>query len=194
MQTGAADRRVGAATGPRNEPILRRSERSGRKRCCPKWRIWGLRLWRSGAIGFATGTAPKANGAGIAADPTLTDAWASVLAMLAASRLLSHSGKRLASDVWPLATCLATGAFGFRHRRSHRHPAFAPHFQRVDRVETFSSLTNGSLGRDCLPIGWAGQCRISGLRLVPPPVPARLAACPMTQLRALLKQANLQIA
>lgn len=126
----------------------------------------GFRL----AAGFAAGTSHKANGAGIAADPTLTDAWASFPAGHATSRLPLHSGTHLASDVWPIATCLATGAFGFRHRRSHRHPAFAPHSQRVDRAETFSSLTNGSLGRACLPVGWSGQWGISGFRLVPPPV------------------------
>ena len=60
--------------------------------------------------------AHKANGAGIAADPTLTSAWAAFLFGLAASRF----GERLAPDVSPLDPANRTA--WFCHRRSHRHP------------------------------------------------------------------------
>lgn len=93
-----------------------------------------------------------------------------------------------------LRLCLATGASEFRHRRSRRHPAFAPALPRPPTTEVADvrSLAQ-ALGRDRSftdPVG-AADC---GLRRSQLPGPARFPACPVTQRRALLKRSGLPLA
>ncbi len=94
------------------------------------------------------------------------------------------SQSRLASDVWPVVIRLATAdRIGFRHRRSHRHPAFARTFQRLVCAETHSAC--------CQDIRLAETaCHVTeraggGVRPKPSSAtrPVRLTACPMMQFR-----------
>lgn len=63
-------------------------------------------------FGGALHAGPKANGAGIAADPTLTDTWS--------CSPNEWRARHLASDVSP---SIRRSGCQARHRRSHRHPA-----------------------------------------------------------------------
>lgn len=74
---------------------------------------------------------PIANGAGIAADPTLTDAWP-------CSFNRSSRDADLASDVFP-SGCPKT-VIRFCHRRSHRHPDLPSTRPGVGRVTILQSL------------------------------------------------------
>ena len=130
---------------------------------------------------------PNANGAGIAADPTLTGVWTSRSAwpfgladFRRTFRRACFGGACLAPDVWPLrvrscdpshrdcSPALAP-ASGFRSCpaapfRSPKPPMFAALRSRL--AETVSFFRSG------LAAVW-------NLRSTPSPVPARFAACPV---------------
>ena len=72
-----------------------------------------IRPLRNSSLKWSDWQWPIANGAGIAADPTLTDAWP-------CSFNRSSRDADLASDVFP-SGCSKT-VIRFYHRRSHRHP------------------------------------------------------------------------
>jgi hypothetical protein len=104
------------------------------------------------------------------------------------------SRPRLASDVWPVGIRLATAAsVGFRHRRSHRHPAFASPLQRLGWAEAHSAR--------CQDIRLAETaCHLTeracgGFRPKPASAtrPVRLTACPMMQFRVPSGLCNLRL-
>lgn len=138
----------------------------------------------------------NANGAGISADPTLTSAW-TLCTLRDFWRTVRLAGFRayLAPDVWPRSPGLATGVSGFRHRRSHRHPAFTPALLRSAKARRL---------RVSLPcaVAWPRPCSFAdpdhrglGAFAFPPlSFSARFPACPTKPRRALLKRARLHLA
>ena len=90
--------------------------------------------------------------------------------------------------------CLATGASEFRHRRSHRHPAFAPALLRLPKPEGPGFRCHAQLpGRDRVPLP-IRACGFSGLRHPCHPFRPDHQACPVKLRRALLKRACLHLA
>jgi hypothetical protein len=128
---GAGARGSGARVSGRQRPPCAKGRRSGlRTRHGPTAR--GADSTGRRQHGAPTGRAPmgpvKANGAGIAADPTLTGAW-TALACLASGEPSAAACAEpcLAPDVSPPATSRRSApGRGICHRRSRRHPAFAP--------------------------------------------------------------------
>ncbi len=90
--------------------------------------------WSGKSQASPTSGAPKANGAGIAADPTLTSAWSLRLCWSLGEPSVLLSSQRawrsalfrvqLRSSGLPLAgpSFVTPPCFAVRHRRSHRHP------------------------------------------------------------------------
>lgn len=159
----------------------------GESRCRPGL---GERSW-----GHAKRLSCNANGAGTAADPTLTDAWASVGCASGGGPPLAHLPDTL------VARCLAParsalrpcGSTGICHRRSHRHPASACAFAalRRDAESTSPSLFKRQPGRDRLPL-WRNLERVCATEAaVSRASSARLAACPAAPYHALLKDGRL---
>jgi len=115
--------------------------------------------------------ARKANGAGIAADPTLTGAWALYLAVRSAN--LSF---RVPERTWrPMSHLHRSG--GFRHRRSHRHPTSAceQSLRLWAQVPLSLHLLLGQ-GRDHFSFRQFSQTGIQGFRLSYPQALARSVA------------------
>lgn len=137
----------------------------------------------------------NANGAGIAADPTLTSAWipCSLRDFWRTFRLAEFRAY-LAPDVWLCSPNLAIGASEFRHRRSHRHPAFAPALLRLPKPKGPGFRCHAQLpGRDRVPLP-IRACGFSGLRHPCHPFRPDHPACPVKLRRALLKRARLHLA
>jgi len=184
------------------ETVLKRHEPPGKcgemmAEAIPIWASCGKRGRRDSA-GRGEGRTHiralhKANGAGIAADPTLTDAWTlrSQRGMWRTNHLAVFRA-RLAPDVWPWFTRLAAGFPEFRHRRSHRHPAFAPallHRPEARRPWVAPPCTVAWPRRRSLyrfVLRWLGA-----FAFPPHIVPARFPACPAALRRAPLKRDRL---
>lgn len=173
---------------------MRRAAAAGPGPCARRHGVAG----RVVADGAAGGMPPRhnANGAGIAADPTLTSAWTPLARMRPAN--LPHPPRQgmlgarcLASGCLRLAAGLARDlspalapASGFRScpaepYRSPKPPMFAALRSRL--AETASLYRSG-------------LAAVRDLRPSPSPVPARFPACPVTSRRSRLKRADLHLA
>jgi hypothetical protein len=129
----------------------------------------------------------QANGAGIAADPTLTGVWMTLVS--------DASGEPSASSAWghawrPMSSlslpCLAAGLPEICHRRSRRHPASVPACFCVRRpAGAFrSSPARLRICRGFRPFTVHKSC---GWGLTPFPLhfrPARFLACPVPSRRS----------
>ena len=165
--------------------------------------------------------AAKANGAGIAADPTLTDAWASV-----GRASCGKPPEALFPDTLG-ARCLAPVRMVLRpcglsricHRRSHRHPACVRAVQRGVRAEALTFRSHNLPFAETACLSWTEcfaalrpepscashsnqACSLSGNTvshtpqgwstcLRPEPCACRLAKCGGTDAAAVFKQKTL---
>ncbi len=169
-----------------------------------RWEPWGWD-WALGRILACPTRAstcgrvqkPNANGAGIAADPTLTGVW--MLRLLPDLRrtfdLCFRQRMLGARCLAPVRLHLAMLRSGIRHRRSRRHPAFASALLRstVPEGPVFRRHAQ-SPGRDRFPFP---TTRTTDWGLSPFPLhfcPTRGLACPAPSRRTLLKRANLPLA